>query len=41
MNSPNQIIRSFYINNTLYTVSNAILKANNLDDLSDLGSIML
>jgi uncharacterized secreted protein with C-terminal beta-propeller domain len=36
-----QITRSLYIDNILYTLSNKMIKANSLDDLSELSSIQL
>jgi inhibitor of cysteine peptidase len=39
--SPYFVTRALYIGNVLYTVSNAMIRMNNLTDLSDLGSVSL
>jgi len=36
-----QITRSLYISNTLYTLSSKMIKANSLDDMSEISSIQL
>jgi hypothetical protein len=36
-----QIKRSFYINEALFTFSNSLLKANNLDTLEDISKVTL
>jgi hypothetical protein len=33
--------RSLYINNVLYTISDGLIKMNNLDDLSEINSVQL
>jgi hypothetical protein len=38
---PDSIKRSFYIDDVLYTVSPHLLKANDLDDLSEISSVEL
>jgi uncharacterized secreted protein with C-terminal beta-propeller domain len=40
-NYNNEIKRAFYIENTLYTLSNSYLKANNLDDLNEINIMRL